>query len=151
MYVCMCLLVISPYSHDVIVLMTTTTDLQYFYIDTYVAPGFRSYFLFCLTAIRPPLMPFITAVITTPYSVTITWIATVVYDRETYTVYYGTDSMALVNTTGEMGNTKVTISRLLPFTTYYYIISAGNSLGTTYTPVTTFITNETGTAYGNSI
>ena len=119
-YVCMCLLVTSPYSHCVIVLMTVTTDLQYFYTDpTYVAPGFRWYFLFCLTAIRPPLMPFITAVITTPYSVTITWIATIVYDRETYTVYYGTDSMALVNTTGEMGDTNVTISRLLPFTTYY--------------------------------
>ena len=75
---------------------------------------------------------------------------TTVDDTETYTVYYGTDSMALVNNTRGMGNTSVsnefnvTINGLMPFTTYYYIVSAVNSVGTTNTSVMTFMTNETG-------
>ena len=103
-------------------------------------------------AIQPPLTPFVTAVITTPYSAIITWIATIVHDAETYTVYYGTNSMALVNTIEGMGNASVsnefsaTINGLMPFTTYYYIVSANNSQGFTNTSVMTFMTNETGMA-----
>ena len=41
----------------------------------------------------------------------------------------------------------VNISELTPFTTYYYIISANNSIETTNTTVMTFMTNETGIAY----
>ena len=75
---------------------------------------------------------------------------TIVDDAETYRVYYGTDSMALVNNTRGMGNTNVsnefsvTINGLMPFTTYYYIVSAVNSVGITNTSVMTFMTNETG-------
>ena len=75
---------------------------------------------------------------------------TIVDDDETYTVYYGTDSMALVNSITGMGNASVsnefnvTINGLMPFTTYYYIISAENSEETTNTSVMTFMTNETG-------
>ena len=38
----------------------------------------------------------------------------------------------------------VNITGLLPFTEYYYIISANNSIGTTNTTVMTFTTDETG-------
>ena len=103
-------------------------------------------------AIQRPLAPYVTEVITTPYSATITWIATIVHDDETYIVYYGNDSMALVNTIEGMGNASVsnefsaTISGLMPFTTYYYIVSANNSEGTTSTSVMTFMTDEAGMA-----
>ena len=98
-----------------------------------------------------PLGPIVLKVITTPYSVNISWIAaSIVHDAETYRVYYGTDSIALVNSTERLEPTNVpdtytvNISGLVPFTTYYYIVSANNSLGFTNTSVTTFRTNETG-------
>ena len=102
---------------------------------------------------QPPLVPVVTEVITTPYLVNISWIVTsMVYDAETYTVYYGTDNMVLVNNTEELGPTNVpdvytvTISGLMPFTTYYYFVAAKNSEGTTNTSVKNFRTNETGMA-----
>ena len=76
----------------------------------------------------------------------------IVHDAETYTVYYGTDNMTLVNSTERLGPTNipdtytVNISGLVPFTTYYYFVSANNSLGFTNTSVTTFRTNKTGMA-----
>ena len=103
-------------------------------------------------AIQQPLVPVVTAVITTPYSANIIWMVTIVDDDETYTVYYGTDNMALENTIEGMGNASVsnefsaTINGLMPFTIYYYIISAVNSEETTNTSVMTFMTNETGIA-----
>ena len=111
--------------------------------------------LYTDVAISPPLKPNITNLIRTPYSVNISWIVTIiVYDAETYTVHYGTDSMTLVDNIVIMGNTDlsainevftVNISALTPFTKYYYIVSASNSVGTTNTSVMTFMTNETGT------
>ena len=38
----------------------------------------------------------------------------------------------------------VNISTLTPFTRYYYIISAANSIGTTNTSIMNFTANETG-------
>ena len=67
-------------------------------------------------------------------------------------MYYGIDNMTLVNSTGRLGPTNmpdtytVNISGLLPFTTYYYIVSAVNSEGITNTSVMTFMTDETGMA-----
>ena len=67
-------------------------------------------------------------------------------------MYYGTDNMTLVNSTEIFGPANasdvytVTISGLIPFTRYYYIVSAENSEGTTNTSVMTFMTNETGMA-----
>ena len=104
---------------------------------------------------RRPLESNIINLITAPYSISISWIVTIiVYDVETYTVHYGTDSMTLVDNTVIMGNTDlsainevftVNISALTPFTKYYYIVSASNSVGTTVTSLMTFMTNETGT------
>ena len=106
---------------------------------------------------RPPLVPNVINLITTPYSVNISWIVTgIIYDAETYIVWYGTDSVTLQKSMAILGNTdlftfnemfSVNISELTPFTTYYYIISANNSVGTTNTTVMTFMTNETGIAY----
>ena len=68
-------------------------------------------------------------------------------------MYYGTDRMTLANKTMIMGNTNlftfnevftVNISTLMPFTRYYYIISATNSIGTTNNSVMNFTTDETG-------
>ena len=111
-------------------------------------------FMFIHVAITQPLMPNISNLITTPYSVNISWIVTIIaYDAETYTVHYGTDSMTLADNIVIMGNTNlsainevftVNISTLTPFTKYYYIVSASNSVGTTNTSVMTFMTNETG-------
>ena len=76
----------------------------------------------------------------------------IVHNVETYTVYYGTDNMTLVNSTERLGPADmpnvytVNISGLVPFTTYYYIVSANNSQGFTNTSVMTFMTNEAGMA-----
>ena len=65
-------------------------------------------------------------------------------------MYYGTDNMTLVNSTEMLGPANVsdmytvTISGLMPFTTYYYVVSAENSEGTTNSSVMIFMTNETG-------
>ena len=107
------------------------------------------------TAIEPPLVPDVTNIIMTPYSVNISWIVrSIVNDTETYTVLYGTDMNTLSSSVVRMGNTDlstinekftVNITGLIPFTAYYYIISANNSVGTTNTSVMNFVTNETGT------
>ena len=99
-------------------------------------------------------MPNITTLITTPYSINISWAVTIIaYDVETYTIHYGTDSMTLADNIVIMGNTDlsainemftVNISALTPFTKHYYIVSASNSVGMTNTSVMTFMTNETG-------
>ena len=70
-------------------------------------------------------------------------------------MYYGTDNVTLTSTTEViMGNSDLNtlnelfsahIVGLTPFTTYYYIISATNTEGTTDTTVMNFMTNETGT------
>ena len=111
-------------------------------------------YVYTNVVISPPLTPNITRLITTPYSVSISWIVTIiVYDAETYTVHYGTDNMTLVDNIVIMGNTDlsainevftVNITTLTPFTKYYYIVSASNSGRTTNTSVMTFMTNETG-------
>ena len=105
---------------------------------------------------REPLEPVVTAVATTPYSVNISWrVTSIVHDAEIYTVYYGTDNMTLVNSTEIPGSANVsdmytvTISGLMPFTTYYYVVSAENSEGTTNTSVMNFRTNETGMTMAN--
>ena len=74
---------------------------------------------------------------------------------EQYLVRYGTDSITLASTSEViMGNRdlntlnqlfSVYIVGLTPFTTYYYIISATNTVGTTNNTVMNFMTNETGT------
>ena len=105
--------------------------------------------------IRGPLAPSVRDPVTTPNSVIISWIVrSIVNDTETYTVLYGTDMNTLSSSVVRMGNTdlstineefSVNITGLTPFTTYYYIISANNSVNTTNTSVMNFTTDETGT------
>ncbi|XP_065904693.1 phosphatidylinositol phosphatase PTPRQ-like isoform X2 [Dysidea avara] len=102
----------------------------------------------------PPFPPILREVTTTPYSVNISWVVpTIVFDQETYTVQYGTD-MAMLQSTSELvqgssirsvtnGNFSVNITGLIPFTRYYYVITATNSVGNTSTAMLNFTTDET--------
>ena len=110
----------------------------------------------CLhTALEPPLVPVVTNVITTPFSASISWIVQIIVnDMESYTVLYGTNMSSLTSssevilgsndssTINEMFT--VNIDGLMPFTTYYFIVSATNSEGTTDTSIMDFLTNQTG-------
>ena len=70
-------------------------------------------------------------------------------------MFYGTDVTSLTNSSEVIiGNTglstinemfTVNIDGLIPFTTYYFIVSANNSVNTTSTAVMNFTTDETGT------
>ena len=110
---------------------------------------------FFITATIPPIVPVITEVTTTPYSVNISWVVQFIsYDTETYSVQYGSDVSLQDSSEVVMGSTdglvtnqvfSVNINGLTPFTTYYYIVWANNSLGSTKTSVMSFTTNETGT------
>ena len=91
---------------------------------------------------------------TTPYSVDITWVVEFIsFDNETYSVQYGSDmtlqdssEMVMGSTDGLVTNQvfSVNITGLTPFTTYYYIVWANNSIGNTKTSIMSFTTNETG-------
>ena len=109
-------------------------------------------------AMIAPFPPMIRAMITTPYSVNISWVvSSIVFDQENYVVQYGTDRMMLLSSSDEIeGNNNtdtindvfsVNITGLTPFTRYFYTIVATNSIGNSTTPVMTFITNQTGTYY----
>ena len=104
---------------------------------------------------EPPLVPVVTNVITTPFSANISWIVQIIVnDMESHTVLYGTNMSSLINssevilgsndssTINEMFT--VNIDGLMPFTTYYFIVSATNSEGTTNTSLMDFLTNQTG-------
>ena len=106
------------------------------------------------TAKIPPVEPVITIVTTTPYSVEISWVVQFIsFDNETYSVQYGSDMSLQDSSEVVMGSTdglvtnqvfSVNITGLTPFTTYYYIVWANNSVGNTKISVMTFTTNETG-------
>jgi len=96
--------------------------------------------VYVYTAMEPPLVPVVTNIVTTPYSANISWIVrSIVNDTETYTVLYGNDTMRLTSSSEVViGNANsstinemftVNISGLMPFTTYYFIISANNTVG----------------------
>ena len=102
-----------------------------------------------------PPMEFVTIkAITAPYSVVISWVTPYfILDKETYSVQYSTDmslqnsSEVVIEANNEFTinrNISINITRLIPFTTYYYIIQANNSAGNTYTEAMTFTTNQTG-------
>ena len=78
----------------------------------------------------------------------------IVFDNETYTVWYGTDDTLQERSDVVMGNTNglstneifsLIVTGLTPYTQYYYIICAKNSIGNTNTSLMTFTTAETGT------
>ena len=91
---------------------------------------------------------------TTPYSANISWVVGFIsFDTETYSVQYGSDMSLQDSSEVVMGSTdglvtnqvfSVNITGLTPFTTYYYIVWANNSVGNTKTSVMSFTTNETG-------
>ena len=106
------------------------------------------------TGLRPTL-PTVSNAITTPYSVTISWIiANITFDSEIYSIHYGTELTVLLSTSEVVeGNSdtsvtnevfSISITGLMPFTTYYYIVRAINRIGSTNTSVMNFTTNETG-------
>ena len=106
----------------------------------------------------PPHMPIVRDPITTPYSVNILWVVTnITFDPETYSVLYGSNMTMLLSASEVVeGNNDTSvinevfssnISGLLPFTTYYYIIRAINTVGSTNTSVMNFTTDETGTVH----
>ena len=103
----------------------------------------------------PPLMLMVRDPITAPYSVNISWIVkNVTFGTEVYSVQYGTEMTMLLSISEVVeGNTdtsvinevfSVNITGLIPFTTYYYIVSATNTIGSTNTSVMNFTTGETG-------
>jgi len=104
-----------------------------------------------------PFPPIITEVITTPYSVNISWVVpSIIFDQENYTVWYGTD-MTMLQSTSELvqgssnrsvvnGLFSTNITGLSPFTRYYYVIMAVSSVGSNSTRVMDFTTDETGTS-----
>ena len=107
------------------------------------------------TGMLPPLVPIVRDLITAPYSVNISWIVTnITFDTETYLVLYGSNMTMLLNASEEIeGNNDTSannevfssnITELMPFTTYYYIIRAINTAGSTNTSVMNFTTDETG-------
>ena len=104
----------------------------------------------------PPFQPIVLDTATEPTSATISWIvANISFDHENYIVMYGTERAVLQNTSEVVvGNRNVlvtndafnvTITGLIPFTTYYYILLANNSIGNTSSNLMNFTTNETGT------
>ena len=105
----------------------------------------------------PPIEPVNILATTTPYSVNISWVVQFIsYDTETYSVQYGSDISLQDSSEVVMGSTdelvanqvfSVNITGLTPFTTYYYIVWANNSVGSTKTSVMSFTTNETGNIY----
>ena len=103
----------------------------------------------------PPLMPMLRDPITASYSVNISWIIiNVIFGTEVYSVQYGTEMTMLLSISEVVeGNTdtsvinevfSVNITGLIPFTTYYYIVTATNTIGSTNTAVMNFTTDETG-------
>ena len=103
----------------------------------------------------PPLMPMVRDPITAPYSVNISWIViNVTFGTEVYSVQYGTEMTMLLSFSEVVeGNTdtsvinemfSVNITGLIPFTTYYYIVTATNTIGSANTSVVNFTTDETG-------
>ena len=112
--------------------------------------------VFCAhVEICEPLEPVvIEPLVTTPFSAVVSWIVrSIVNDTETYTVRYGTDMNTLSRSVVRMGNTDlstinerftVNIIGLMPFTKYYYNISAENTVGITETSIFNFTTDETG-------
>ena len=92
-------------------------------------------------------------VVTATNSTVITWIVPIItFDRENYTLEYGND-MGILGTIEMMGNTDfntvnesfpVTLTNLMPFTKYYFVLTATNSNGTTVTGPNNFTTDEAG-------
>jgi len=109
----------------------------------------------CAIAMEQPAQPMVRDVTTAPYSVNISWVVSnIVFDQESYVVRYGTD-MTLQNSSDVVQGSNdtnaindvfsVNITGLTPFTRYYYIINATNSINSTTTPVMSFTTDQTGT------
>jgi len=108
-----------------------------------------------VVAMVAPFPPIVNEVITTPYSVNISWVVpSIIFDQENYTVWYGTD-MTMLQSTSELvqgssngsvvnGLFSTNITGLSPFTRYYYVIMAVNSVGSNSTRVMDFTTDETG-------
>lgn len=106
-------------------------------------------------ATTPPNQPISIEISTEPHSVRISWtIVMIIFDRETYWVEYGTDMTLKYNSGVVLGNENrsvtnerfsINITGLTPFTTYYFVLWANNSVGNTNTSIMNFTTDQTGT------
>ena len=118
--------------------------------------------IFYFIAMIPPMDFTTIKYITAPYSAEISWVTPyVILDKETYSVQYSTDMSlqnseeVVVENNDELATNQqfsVNITGLTPFTTYYYIIYASNSVGNTSTDIMNFTTNQTGMSiiHGNT-
>ena len=105
----------------------------------------------------PPNQVALIEVSTKPYSVEISWTTVcIAYDRETYWVEYGTNMTLLYTSDVVLGNAdrfvtnerfSINITGLTPFTTYYFIIWADNSVGNISATMMNFTTDQTGMLY----
>ncbi|XP_065895629.1 delta-like protein B [Dysidea avara] len=108
--------------------------------------------LICESGMAEPTQPMLNDIITTPYSVNISWLVrNVVFDQENYTIQYGTDETLLDTSQVVEGNSDtlttdeffyINVTGLAPYTTYYYRIVAVNSVGSSQTTVMNFTTDE---------
>ena len=105
-------------------------------------------------ATTPPNQPASIEITTKPRSVRISWTTVhIIFDRETYWVEYGTDTTLKYNGGVVLGNEdrfvtneqfSINITGLTPFTTYYFILWANNSVGNTSAGIMNFTTDQTG-------
>ena len=105
-------------------------------------------------AITPPNQLIYIEISTEPRSVRISWTTVlIIFDRETYWVEYGTDIILKYNSGVVLGNEdrsvtnerfSINITELTPFTTYYFVLWANNSVGNTNTSIMNFTTDQTG-------
>ena len=106
-------------------------------------------------ATTPPNQVVSIDVSTGPYSVKISWITVrIILDRETYRVQYGMNMTLNYDSDSVLGidnrfvtneRYSINITELTPFTTYYFILWASNSVGNTSTGIMNFTTDQTGT------
>lgn len=103
----------------------------------------------------PPSKPIVTNVATAPTSAVISWMVPhIFYTQESYLVQYGITMTRLNNTSKVVpGNTdlyavdevfSVNITGLTPFTKYYFVVLANNTIGNTSSDLSSFIANEKG-------
>ena len=111
--------------------------------------------MYCLALAASPPNKVVTIEISTkPYSANISWTTVLIaFNRETYWVQYGTDMTVWYTSEIVLGNENrsstnehfsIHISQLTPFTKYYFVIWAKNSVGNTSTTMMNFSTDQTG-------
>ena len=134
--------------------MFYTIPLHIILLKIYVRLSIITLYIHTL-ATTPPNQVVSIDVSTGPYSVKISWITVrIILDRETYRVQYGMNMTLKYDSDSVLGidnrfvtneRYSINITELTPFTTYYFILWASNSVGNTSTGIMNFTTDQTGT------